>query len=362
MRPHLKVVVLLGTAHAFVAFSTRRARTSGRLATLADTLAEDDDRARAAALAAIAGACARIADQVRHAPIDGLVGKAGTTNAQGEEQIPLDVAANAAMVDALAQCGAVAALASEEEPEPLALPHAGAAPVAVAFDPLDGSSNVDCAIPTGTIFGVYRAAADGDPAAAFAQPGDKLIAAGYAMYSASTELVLATDALARPRGFTLDARARDGGGGAAAFVETRRAIECPRHGPYYSLNEGRSGDWPEGLRRYVDDVKNGRGRASRRYSSRYVCSLVADVHRTLLYGGWAGNPRAHLRLLYEAAPLGFVAERAGGAASDGLRAISSIVPESPHMRLPVFIGSADDIAEIDSYGDVQQVGQFSYAA
>ena len=123
---------------------------------------------------------------------------------------------------------------------------------------------------------------------------------------------------------------------------------------YYSLNDAREPDWPEGLRRWVSDAKRGEVPSGTKFSSRYVCALVADVHRTLIRGGWAGNPRPHLRLLYEAMPLAHIAEACGGKASDGVRDILDIEPTGLHDRLPVFIGSAEDVAELVAYGDVQQ--------
>ena len=129
-----------------------------------------------------------------------------------------------------------------------------------------------------------------------------------------------------------------------------------------SLNEGRSADWPDGLRRYIDDIKNGKSIWGKRYSSRYVCSLVADFHRTLLYGGWAGNPRSHLRLLYEGLPLAMLVEEAGGKGTDGIQRLLDISLQQLHQRTPVFLGSKDDIIELLTYGDVQQIGTIKYEA
>lgn len=125
-------------------------------------------------------------------------------------------------------------------------------------------------------------------------------------------------------------------------------------GQIYSLNDARYFDWPAGLQKYIDTVRQGKGQSGKQYSARYVCSLVADLHRTLLYGGWAGNPRSHLRLLYEANPLSFVAEQAGGKGSDGKRDILGIEPSALHQRLPFFVGSVEDIEELVGYEDVQQ--------
>lgn len=125
-------------------------------------------------------------------------------------------------------------------------------------------------------------------------------------------------------------------------------------GQIYSVNDARYFDWPEGLRKYIDTVRQGKGQNPKKYSARYICSLVADLHRTLLYGGVAMNPRDHLRLVYEGNPLAFLVEQAGGKASDGKREILSIQPVKLHQRLPLFLGSVEDVTELEGYGDVQQ--------
>lgn len=294
----------------------------------------------------------KIAEELAAAPINGALGLAASdeANPSGDSQKKLDVVANDLMKTALRATGAVFAMASEEDAEVELVPAVGGSEsLFVAFDPLDGSSNIDCASPTGTIFGVYRRD-DSQPLLRAAR--GSMVAAGYVLYSSSTEYVLSCGAVVA--GFTLDRASGD-------FVLTRPRITAPPHGPFYSLNEGRSADWPRGLFQYIDDVKNGRGRQRGvRYSSRYVCSLVADLHRTLLYGGWAGNPRSHLRLLFEAAPLAFILEQAGGAGSDGKEALLDVQPASTHHRLPVFLGSAEDIAELHSYGDIQQLTSIKY--
>lgn len=125
-------------------------------------------------------------------------------------------------------------------------------------------------------------------------------------------------------------------------------------GQIYSVNDARYFDWPEGLRQYIDTIRQGKGRYPKKYSARYICSLVADLHRTLMYGGVAMNPRNHLRLVYEANPLSFIVEQAGGRGSDGKSRILSLQPVKLHQRLPLFLGSLEDMEELESYGDVQQ--------
>lgn len=181
-----------------------------------------------------------------------------------------------------------------------------------------------------------------------------IVASGYIMYSSSTEMVISC--LKQSNGFTYDYRDDD-------WYLTRKSIQMPSRGFYYSLNEARYSDWPKGLQTYIENLKSGQNESKKRYSSRYVCSLVADFHRTLLYGGWAGNPRKHLRLLYEAAPLALIAENAGGLGSDGIVNILDIAPDSSvHHRLPVFLGSTLDILELMTYKDVQQLSTPKYDA
>ncbi|GBF89532.1 hypothetical protein Rsub_02250 [Raphidocelis subcapitata] len=294
------------------------------------------------ALRAVATAVKAIAARTARAGLEGLYGAAGTTGGGGDSQKKLDVVANDIMVAQLSACPAVGVAASEEEEAPLAL---GSGRYAVVFDPLDGSRNIDVAIPTGTIWGIYERPAGASPEAAVLQAGSKLVAAGYGLYSSATMLVLSTGS--GVAGLTLDSLLGE-------WVVTHRSIKIPDRGQIYSLNDARRWEWPDGLRRYIDTIQRGEGEHPKQYSARYVCSLVADVHRTLLTGGWAGNPRPHLRLVYEGNPLAMLLEQAGGSGSDGKRRVLSIAPSALHQRLPLFLGSARDIAELESYGDVQQ--------
>jgi fructose-1,6-bisphosphatase I len=149
-------------------------------------------------------------------------------------------------------------------------------------------------------------------------------------------------------GFTLDRSTGE-------FVLTHPSIIIPSRGQIYSVNDARYFDWPEGLKKYIDTIRQGKGENPKKYSARYICSLVADFHRTLLYGGIAMNPRDHLRLVYEANPLSFLVEQAGGSGSDGKRRILEIQPAKLHQRLPLFLGSSADISELEGYGDIQQL-------
>ena len=314
-----------------------------------------------------------------------------TVNVQGEQQKKMDVVANDVFVQTLKSVNSLVAMASEEEE---AVIYTGNDPSSnhddndnssvdkksfeIAFDPLDGSGNLDVNLPTGSIFGIAETSAS-DGHRPFSRPGTALVASGYALYSSSTELVISLgknhpDGVL---GFTLVENLIDNGStndssleptpsassSSHTFVLSRKNIRCPAHGPYYSLNEAREPDWPDGLKRWISDSKRGHTTTQKLYSSRYVCSLCADFHRTLLQGGWAGNPRPHLRLLYEAAPLAHVVEAAGGSGSDGTQRLLEILPTTGlHDRVCVFLGSRDDIEDLESYGDIQQVQSKRYEA
>ncbi|KAD6454284.1 hypothetical protein E3N88_08990 [Mikania micrantha] len=262
----------------------------------------------------------------------------------------LSIFGNEIILSCLRHSGKVAVMASEEDDAPVWITDDG--PFVVVTDPLDGSRNIDASIPTGTIFGVYNRLIELDSLQVkekallnSLQSGSRLIAAGYVLYSSAT--ILCTSFGSGAHAFTLDHSTGD-------FVLTHPNIKIPTRGQIYSVNDARYFDWPEGLRRYIDTIRQGKGKYPKKYSARYICSLVADFHRTLMYGGVAMNPRDHLRLVYEANPLSFLAEQAGGKGSDGKNRILSIQPVKLHQRLPLFLGSPDDIDELQSYGDVQQ--------
>ena len=206
----------------------------------------------------------------------------------------------------------------------------------------------------------------------FTSSGRSLIAAGYAVYSSSTEFVLSLGKSGSNGcvGFTLDQRLvyqkmlhpkNDENDLVDCFIVSRPHMTCPTNGSYYSLNEGREPDWPDGLRQWIHDAKRGQTPLKTTFSSRYICSLCADFHRTLIKGGWAGNPRPHLRLLYEVLPLAHIAEACGGKGSDGKVNLLDLTPESLHERTCVFLGSIDVINELEEYGDIQQ-GTKRYAS
>ncbi|KAK7836520.1 fructose-1,6-bisphosphatase, chloroplastic [Quercus suber] len=299
-------------------------------------------------------ACKRIAALVA-SPFNSSLGKqntvAGTGTGSGRDAPkPLDIVSNEIILSSLRSSGKVAVMASEEDDAPIWLTDDG--PFVVVTDPLDGSRNIDASIPTGTIFGIYNRLVEVDhlPKEEKAllnslQAGARLVAAGYVLYSSAT--ILCTSFGSGTHAFTLDHSTGD-------FILTHPSIKIPPRGQIYSVNDARYFDWPEGLRQYIDTVRQGKGRYPKKYSARYICSLVADLHRTLMYGGVAMNPRDHLRLVYEANPLSFLVEQAGGRGSDGKSRILSIQPVKLHQRLPLFLGSLEDMEELESYGDVQQ--------
>ncbi|CAI9104124.1 OLC1v1002744C1 [Oldenlandia corymbosa var. corymbosa] len=286
-------------------------------------------------------------------PFNSTLGKdvlVSGASADRDKPKPLDVVSNEIILSSLRNSGKVAVMASEEDDLPVWITDNG--PYVVVTDPLDGSRNIDASIPTGTIFGIYKRLVETDhlPVEEKAmlnslQSGAKLVAAGYVLYSSATILCISFGS--GTHAFTLDHSTGD-------FILTHPNIKIPPRGQIYSVNDARYFDWPEGLRRYIDTVRQGKGKYPKKYSARYICSLVADFHRTLLYGGVAMNPRDHLRLVYEANPLSFIVEQAGGRGSDGKSRILSLQPVKLHQRLSLFLGSPEDIDELESYGDVQQ--------
>jgi fructose-1,6-bisphosphatase I len=311
--------------------------------------------------------CKAISNLVRKSCLQANTGYAlggGSINVQGEEQMKMDVIANDVLKNALRWAGHFKTIASEEEDEPIvgssdpegvfpeALIDSGKKYIAV-FDPLDGSSNIDAGIPVGTIFGVFQHtdecaidSADDLCLGDVLQPGRNLVAAGYCLYSSATTLVLTLGA--GTHGFTLDETIGE-------FVLTHPNMKIPERGAIYSFNEGNRFEWDEPIQDYITDIQQGKGQAGTKYKGRYVGSMVADVHRTLQYGGIFGYPadkssvNGKLRLLYEAAPMAFLVEQAGGAASTGTRPIMDVLPTDVHARVPVILGSPADVEELQSY-------------
>lgn len=283
------------------------------------------------------------AAELRRAALSDGLGLTGDVNIQGEPTKKLDVFGNRTVLDAFARTELVAAIVSEEEDEPIEVACGTRAKYVLAVDPLDGSSNSDVNGAVGTIFGIFQPA---PVPAARTTPvplplaGRDLVAAGYILYGPSTVFVYTTGH--GVDGFTLD---HDIG----EFLLTHPHMSCPAAGKYYSVNLAASAGWEERTRAYVSSLSEP-ARQGRAYSQRYSGALVADVHRTLLEGGIylypadAAHPEGKLRLLYECAPLAFVVEQAGGAATTGTARILDIQAASIHQRSPVAIGSRDDVA------------------
>ena len=289
-----------------------------------------------------------ITREVSRAGLVDILGKTGDENVQGEQVQKLDEYANTTMMRCLGRRGQVCLLGSEEEEHAVDIDFGtGSGKYVVLFDPLDGSSNIDANVTIGTIFSIYRRRSrKGQGQADDAlQPGNQLVAAGYVVYGSSTMFVYTAGY--GVHGFTLDP-------GIGEFLLSHENIKIPFEAPIYSVNEGNEPDWPQPVRDIVQTLKYGRNNdPATSCTSRYIGSLVADFHRNLLYGGVflypasGKSPKGKLRLLYEAAPLAFIAEHAGGYASDGLGPILDIQPEGIHDRIPLYIGSRGTVLWIE---------------
>jgi fructose-1,6-bisphosphatase I len=286
-----------------------------------------------------------IGSRVNQAGLAGVLGVTGETNVQGEHVTKLDVFANNALIHCLEAGGQVCLMASEEVDDPIPIPtDYPRGKYVLMFDPLDGSSNIDVNVSIGTIFSVHKRVTAGDEPAISdcLQPGYKQVAAGYVIYGSSTMFVYTTGQ--RVHGFTLDPTVGE-------FFLSHPNIQMPARGKIYSINEGNESKWDPKVRDWVRWMKTPDKASGRPYSGRYVGTLVADFHRTLLKGGIfaypadANNPNGKLRLLYEASPMAFVARAAGGNASTGAQDILDVVPTELHQRVPLYIGSRDDVAE-----------------
>ncbi len=286
-----------------------------------------------------------IAREVNRAGLAGVLGAAGATNVQGEDVQKLDEIGNQVFLDALTNTGLVTAVASEEMENPYVFTDAPDGPYVMCFDPVDGSSNIDVDVTIGSIFSLLRARPDvaPDDPAQFRRAGTDIIAAGYVVYGPSTMFVYADDISVDA--FTLERSI-------GAFFLTHPDIKIPSGSNVYSVNEANSPKWPPPVQALVAGLRAGAGPESPN-TARYVGSLVADVHRTLLKGGlylYPGEvkkPHGKLRLLYEAAPLAYVIERAGGRATDGTMRILDKVPQRLHERTPLYIGSPDQVATVE---------------
>ena len=283
--------------------------------------------------------------EVVRAGLVDLLGYTGGENVHGEKVQKLDRFAHEVLYDVLGSTGQLAVLASEEDEDVIPVPEGQRyGKYVVNFDPLDGSSNINANVNIGTIFSILpRITRKGAGTLEDClQAGRRQVAAGYVMYGSSTMLVFTTgDGV---HGFTFEPSLGE-------FLLSNRHIRIPERGRIYSVNEGNYVHWHDGVKRYIDWLKMDDGASGRPYSSRYVGSLVADFHRNLLYGGIflypadKKSPHGKLRVLYEAAPLAYIAEQAGGMATDGERRIMEIAPGALHQRTPLLIGSSADVKE-----------------
>jgi len=281
--------------------------------------------------------------EVSKAGLVNILGFAGKQNIHGEEVKKLDVFAHETIYKAMDHGGHLCVMASEENEDLLQIPdHYPNGKYVLLYDPLDGSGNIDANVTVGSIFSIFKRVTPSGKGTLqdVLQPGYKQVAAGYILFSSSMMFVYCTGH--GVHGFTLDPSVGE-------FLLSHENIRIPKRGSIYAVNEGNFNRWNLNMQRYIQHLKEEDKATGRPYSARYIGSLVADVHRTLLYGGiycYPGdtkNPNGKLRLMYENNPLGYIVENAGGVASDGTRRILEIQPDSLHQRTPLFIGSVEDV-------------------
>ncbi|MFA6261828.1 MAG: class 1 fructose-bisphosphatase [Bacteroidia bacterium] len=282
-----------------------------------------------------------ISREVNKAGLAEIIGETGNTNVQGEDVKKLDLIGNELFISALERGGEVCAFASEEDDDMISMKGAYSknGNYVICIDPLDGSSNIDVNVSIGTIFSIYRRVTPKGTAPSLEdvlQPGHLQVAAGYVIYGSSTMLVYTTGK--GVNGFTLD-------NSIGEFCLSHPNISTPKDGSIYSLNEGNTADFPEGVAKYIQWCKEKDKATNRPYSARYIGSMVADLHRNLLkrgifiYPPTAKTPNGKLRLMYECNPMAFIVEQAGGKATTGTQRILEIQPTELHQRVPIYIGS-----------------------
>ncbi|WP_213777553.1 class 1 fructose-bisphosphatase [Caballeronia sp. dw_276] len=299
----------------------------------------------------VARACKQISYQVSKGALGEALGSAGSENVQGEVQKKLDILSNEILLEANEWGGNLAAMASEEMEKIFPIPNRyPKGNYLLTFDPLDGSSNIDVNVSIGTIFSVLRCPDGMEPSEqAFMQPGSAQVAAGYAVYGPQTVFVLTTGYGVNC--FTLD---RELG----SWVLTQSNMQIPTETREYAINASNSRHWYAPVQRYVNELNEGKdGPRKEDFNMRWIASMVADVHRILNRGGVFMYPAdkrtpdrpGKLRLMYEANPMAFIVEQAGGAATDGEQRILDIVPTSLHQRVPVFLGSKSEVERVTQY-------------
>jgi len=287
--------------------------------------------------------------KIRRAGLVEILGKAGSVNIQGESQQKLDIYADEVFINALLSSGECCGVASEENQNEVVFTDAFGrdGKYVVCMDPLDGSSNIDVNVSVGTIFSIYRRITPrGEKASKedFLQPGSRQVAAGYVIYGSSTMLVYTTGN--GVNGFTLDPSMGE-------FCLSHPDIKTPLNGIIYSVNEGNYIKFPSGIKQYIKYCQERDPETNRPYTSRYIGSLVSDFHRNLLKGGIflypenENSPQGKLRLVYECNPIAFLAEQAGGRATDGHHRILDLDPASLHQRSPLYAGSAGMVGKVE---------------
>jgi len=288
--------------------------------------------------------------EVNKAGLVDIIGFTGDDNVHGEQVKKLDMLAHDMLIKAMDHGGHLCVMASEEEEDIIQIPQKfNIGKYVLLFDPLDGSSNIDANISIGTIFSIYRRVSPGDGPGTMEdclQTGIHQVAAGYVIYGSSTMLVYTAGA--GVHGFTLDPAFGE-------FLLSHPNIQTPKKSKIYSINEGNYLYWHPGLKKYIKYLQEEDKTSNRPYSSRYIGSMVADIHRNLLYGGIfmypadSRNPNGKLRLQYECNPMAFIVEQAGGRATNGKKRIMEIEPEKLHQRVPIFIGSEEDVKTVERF-------------
>ncbi len=286
-----------------------------------------------------------ISREVNKAGITNILGNDGSTNVHGESVKKLDTFADQQLISALERSAITCMVISEENDGIVQLRSQGGKYI-VYLDPLDGSSNIDVNVSIGSIFSIYMREPRFDPSVKeedALQPGTRQVAAGYVLYGSSTTLTYTTGLGVSI--FTLDPSIGE-------FILTDRKIQMPDHGAIYSINEGSYNSWDLGLKKYIKYCQEEDSESGRPYSARYIGSMVADIHRTLIKGGIfiyphsKRYPEGKLRLMYECNPLSFIIEQAGGKATNGSKRIMDIEPNAIHQRTPVYIGSKHNVEKV----------------
>ena len=288
--------------------------------------------------------------EVNKAGLVDILGFTGDSNVHGERVKKLDIFAHDMLIWAMDHGGHLCVMASEEEEDIIHIPPKyNIGKYVLLFDPLDGSSNIDANVSIGTIFSIYRRVSPaGKPGTLedCLQQGFKQVAAGYVVYGSSTILVYTAGN--DVHGFTLDPAFGE-------FILSHKNIQTPKKSKIYSINEGNYLYWHPGLKKYIKYLQEEDEQTGRPYTGRYIGSMIADFHRNLLYGGIfmypadSRNPNGKLRLMYECNPVAFIIEQAGGKAIDGKQRILDIKPENLHQRVPIFVGSEEDVNMVEKF-------------